>query len=255
MLSISASLTQIFGAMDIPMTSSTKEYLRRRDNKKDKESKRKKRFDVKARMCQSRNQKIREGTIKDKADERKGLTYRAGMAGPFGGEPQSNEPHSKRQKTSGITCTKCCIAGHSRSSSKFCAWNDKYQEDNMETWCQLVRSQVTIPPFDATLTCQTCDRVGHLPGSFRCIGHPAFDFDIARWHDAMFSWDEDAEVYYGECFLIALWRLGSSSFTSIRIIAHIQCIGMSLRHFLTVLIPAWTGTRMEFSHGRLCRRG
>jgi hypothetical protein len=174
------------------MTSSTGEYLRRRDRISQREAKHKKKFEVKRRKCKVRNQKIIDGNKKEIADTKKGLTYKSGMTGPY----------------SNVICALCGIKGHSRKVSKSCARNKAYTGKFSE-WCIEVKPDVKIDEFDPSVSCKNCGRRGHEDSaSLRCMDHIVFPRNEEdAWEKAMFCWGEDEEVYRGKTTTCRLFRV------------------------------------------------
>jgi ribosomal protein L37AE/L43A len=184
------TVSELFQNLGLQMTPTTCQYLRRRDNARTRDRAYKKQFEVKARAAADRNKKIRDGTAKEREDLKRGRSYQSGMAGPFA-------KHQRRIVASSGSCPKCGILGHTRMTSKDCAWHKSYQ-NNVSLWCEHSLAKLHIEEYDGSHTCTSCTRVGHRDeSSLRCWDHGAFKGDEDRWQVAMFCFAEAAEVTRG----------------------------------------------------------
>lgn len=68
----------------------------------------------------------------------------------------------------------------------------------MEDWVKLVKKEGPLVPYNLQHTCCSCDRIRYSDAAYwQCIGYMAFQFNVERWHAAIFGWNENAEVYHG----------------------------------------------------------
>jgi hypothetical protein len=100
-------------------------FLRKEDADKLWRKLRRRKESVKIERMRKLYRDLKEGVRKQVADNRKEMSYEAGMMGPDGEEQPQQQQQKRRRRKSTATCQYCGVVGHERTTSSQCLKNPK----------------------------------------------------------------------------------------------------------------------------------